>query len=124
MAINVYEQMSQIMDEYSEEVKQKTNQAIKNVANKSVRTLRSTSPKRTGSYARGWRTKIMPGPGGILTIVVHNSTNYQLTHLLERGHVIRNKKGTYGRTAARPHIAPVEAAAIIELPQEIERELG
>jgi hypothetical protein len=67
MAINVYEQMSQIMDEYSEEVKQKTNQAIKNVANKSVRTLRSTSPKRTGSYARGWRTKIMPGPGGILT---------------------------------------------------------
>jgi len=58
-----------------------------------------------------------------MTAVVHNTKHYQLTHLLENGHVVRNKKGTYGRAPAIKHIAPVEEWANNELPNEIERSL-
>ena len=61
--------------------------------------------------------------GNIVNIVVHNKTDYQLTHLLENGHVIRNKKGDWGRTRPIKHIAPVEQWANSELPEEIERAL-
>ena len=58
-----------------------------------------------------------------MDVIVHNRTDYQLTHLLENGHVIRNKKGEYGRTRPIKHIAPVAEWAENELPNEIERGL-
>lgn len=123
MAESLTVQLQNILDEYSEEVKQAANDSIDKVAKQSAQKIRAGSPRRTGKYARGWRVRREGGPGGIVTAIVHNSTNYQLTHLLERGHVIRNKKGTYGRVPGRPHIAPVEAWANNELPLEIERKL-
>lgn len=116
-------QMREILDEYNEEVKKAANNSIEKVAKESVSKLRATSPKRKGKYARGWGLKREGGIGGIITVIVHNKTDYQLTHLLENGHVIRNKKGDFGRAPAHPHIKPVEQWAINELPAEIEREL-
>ena len=123
MAESIAVQIGRIFDEYSKEVVDAANSSIDSVSKQSVQKLRSTSPKKTGSYARGWGTKVEGGFGGIRTIIVHNRTDYQLTHLLEKGHVIRNKKGTYGRAPAHPHIKPVEEWAINELPEEIERKL-
>ena len=37
---------------------------------------------------------------------VWNATNWQLTHLLENGHVIVNKKNGVGWASAKPHIKP------------------
>jgi hypothetical protein len=51
--------------------------------------------------------------------VVYNRTMPGLTHLLENGHVIRNKKGDYGRTSGKKHIKPVEEWAVDELPRRI-----
>lgn len=118
-------QLKEILDEYSGEVVKATNAAIDKDSKEAVRKLRDTSPKRPGrgNYARGWRTKKEKGAGDIYKVTVHNPKHYQLTHLLEKGHVIRNKYGTYGRTAARPHIKPVEEWAQSELPEEIERRL-
>lgn len=116
-------QMKEILEEYSEEVQEATNKSIAKTAKESVKKLRSTSPKRPGhgEYARGWTTKTVK-KGGINDVIVHNKV-YQLTHLLENGHIIRNKKGTYGRTNGIKHIAPVEQWANNELPEEIKREL-
>lgn len=123
MAESIAVQIQKILDEYNEDVKQAANQSIEKVAKEGVSKLRATSPKRKGKYARGWGLKREGGIGGIITVIIHNKTAYQLTHLLERGHVIRNKKGIYGRAPAHPHIKPVEEWAINELPAEIEREL-
>ncbi len=117
-------QMSRILEEYSEEVQDVTNDAIQKIAKESVQKLKNTSPKRPGhgEYARGWTIKREKGRGNIATLIVHNK-QYQLTHLLENGHIVRNKKGTYGRAPAIKHIKPVEEWANTELPQEIERQL-
>lgn len=117
-------QMEKILDEYSKEVKRATNNSMDVIAKEAVSKLKSTSPKKTGSYARGWGVKRERGSGGINTVTVHNKTDYQLTHLLENGHIVRNKKGTYGRFNGIKHIAPVEQWANSELPLEIERELN
>lgn len=115
-------QVEKILDEYSVEVKRATNNSMDVVAKEAVSKLRNTSPRRTGAYARGWKLKRERGSGGINTVTVHNRV-YQLTHLLENGHIVRNKKGTYGRAPGIKHIAPVEEWAQSELPLEIEREL-
>ena len=119
-------QMEKILDQYDKEVKRVTDESIEKVSKEAVRKLKNTSPKGTPHrrrYAEGWRKKKTKGRNGIDEVTVHNATNYQLTHLLENGHIIRNAKGTYGRTNGIKHIAPVEEWAQDELPQEIERRL-
>lgn len=67
---------------------------------------------RTGDYEKGWRIKKV-GKG----YVAHNKTDYQLTHLLEKGHA---KRGG-GRVGAKVHIAPSEDRAVSSFLQGIER---
>lgn len=112
-------QMKELLDEIDRETRDAGKNGIAKVSKESVQKLRNTSPKKTGDYAKGWATK----KEGDLEIIVHNKTDYQLTHLLENGHVVRNKKGTYGRTSGTKHIAPVEEWASDALPEEIMREL-
>ena len=121
-------QIADILDDYSKEVRRAMADAEDKIAKESVRKLKNTSPKRNGKnhirrYAEGWRVKRVRTNTGIPDVIVHNKTNYQLTHLLENGHVVRNKKGVYGRTNGITHIAPVEQWASSELPLEIERKL-
>ena len=112
-------QMKQILDEFSDKVNEVLDKAANSTADESVEKLQNTSPSRSGDYARGWKVKI-EGKGDV---IVHNATHYQLTHLLENGHVIRNKKGTYGRAPAHKHIRPVETWANREFQRKIEEGL-
>lgn len=114
-ADTVYIQMEKVLDQFSKEVQDVTDKAIQQVSKEAVNKLRNTSPKRKGKYARGWKA----GKRDKKTVVVYNATDSQLTHLLEFGHVIRNKYGTYGRAPAHPHIGPVEQWASEELPRQI-----
>lgn len=86
------------LQEYTEEVVEALEKTEKELADEAVGTLKQTSPKKSGKYARSW-TQTKQGKKRI----VHNR-RYQLTHLLEKGHAKRNG----GRVAARVHIAPVE----------------
>lgn len=126
MAEDLVVQMNRILDDYSEEVVEVTQKAINKVCRKTVQTLKNTSPKRPGGgrYASGWASKTADGVRGkIKGKVVYNRTDYQLTHLLENGHVIANKWGTYGRTAPIKHIQPAEQEANIMLEEEVRKGL-
>lgn len=112
-------QMKKLLDEYSKEVQDALDDSIKEVSKEAVSKLKNTSPRKSGKYARGWGVKEEKNGA-----IVYNKTNWQLTHLLENGHIVRNKKGTYGRAPAYPHIKPVEEWASSELPLNIERRLG
>ena len=108
--------MKDILDEFDERVNDVLEESADKAADQSVEKLQNTSPKRTGDYASGWTVK-KESPK---SLIVHNATHYQLTHLLENGHVIRNKKGTYGRAPAHKHIKPVETWANREIQRLIE----
>ena len=112
-------QMQDLLNEVNEDVQRSAEKNIQSVAKESVTKLKNTSPRRTGSYASGWTSK----KEGKMTVIVHNRTDYQLTHLLENGHIIRNKKGTYGRVRGIKHIAPVEEWAESELPRRITEDI-
>lgn len=113
-------QMRDLLDDYMDEVQKVTDEAIEDTAKEAVTKLRNDSPKASGNYAKGWTQK----KDGKLGRVVYNKTDYQLTHLLENGHVIKNQYGTYGRAPGIKHIAPVEEWAADELPIRISRGLS
>ena len=104
--------MDEILDACLKNVQVTTDQAARVCAGQSVAALRVVSPKKTGAYASGWTMEaIRKGKGGAFSINgyrVKNETNYQLTHLLEKGHA----KVNGGRTRAIPHIKPVEERGI------------
>ena len=109
-------QMREILDEFSDKVNEVLEKSADTVSREAVDRLHNTSPRKSGDYARGWTVK----KESAKEVIVHNSDHYQLTHLLENGHVIRNKKGTYGRAPAHKHIKPVETWANKEFQRVIE----
>ena len=90
------------LTEYSQSVKEKINKAADDLSKEAIEELKSTSPKKTGKYARAWTGKKEGNK-----IIIHN-TKGQLTHLLEHGHALWQG----GRTKAFPHIKPVEQKTI------------
>lgn len=91
--------------------------AAQAAAEHAVAELNLQSPSSSGDYRKGWRRKIgrRAKVGGVAQVIVHNKTDYQLTHLLEFGHA----KYVYGRrlpgrARAISHIAPVEKETIAE----------
>ena len=116
---SVSAQMKELLDEINDDIRKATKNNIDRTAKESVQKLKNTSPVKTGSYAKGWGTKKQ----GDMDVVVHNRTDYQLTHLLENGHVIKNKKGEYGRTRPIKHIEPAEQEGIQNFEQLVRAEL-
>lgn len=107
-------EIADILDEYSNDIQEAiTERAIK-VAKQGANDLKANSPKRTGDYKKGWRVKTAKGKG-FVSCIIHNATNYQLTHLLEKPHLKRNG----GLTTPKVHIAPVEEKSIKQYEQEV-----
>lgn len=115
-------QMNNILNEYDKEVQETVNSSIDTISRETVQRLKNNSPKRTGVYARGW-TRRKDSGGRVVSYIVYNSTKPQITHLLENGHLVRNKFGTYGRTNGNGKIREAEQWANMELESLIERKL-
>ena len=67
-------------------------------------------------YAKGWTPKKV----GKQT-VIHNRTDYQLTHLLENGHDVISHGKKVGHFDGITHIAPVEKQVIEKMTEEVEK---
>lgn len=115
--IRTLDAIPEILNDYAKEVGNDLEDIIKDVAKDAQKSLRKTSPRRTGAYARSWRTKdtgtrVAPGQ----TVY---STKPGLPHLLEFGHA---KRGG-GRTSPIPHIAPVNDKIPDEIIERLQRKL-
>ena len=121
MAHSVADQLAEILDGYDKEVREAVEKDIEKVAKDTAKKLKQTSPKESGEYAKNWAVK--NDRRSKTTIVYNKAPTYRLTHLLEKGHVIRNQYGTWGRTGAEPHIAPAEQEAVADLVKKVEEDI-
>lgn len=110
----IEEEVNQILKELQSDVKEAIEKATKDTVKTGVNKLKSTSPKRTGRYAQGWRQRKNGD-----AIVIHNANKPGLTHLLEYGYTAINGK----RVKPQPHIKKVEEQIIDELESKIIKEL-
>lgn len=115
--------ISAILSDYSSNVQEAIKEDAQRIAKDAVNELKVKSPKRpkSGKYAKGWRVNKQEGRFSI-SCIVYNATDWQLTHLLEKGHRMVNRKGeSRGFVDARVHIAPVEQNSIKQFQKDIER---
>lgn len=80
---------------------------IRTYAEKCVDVLHRTSPRgdrKSNNYADTWVVNYDKKRKGEFSGTVWNEENYRLTHLLENGHLIVNKKNGVGWANANPHI--------------------
>lgn len=108
--------VNSILNAYSDDIKETITKSAIDVAEEGRDKLRSSSPKRTGDYRRGWRIKKKIG-NSFVHCTIHNATNYQLTHLLEKEHKARD--GSIMKP--KVHIQPVEEFVQKEYADRIEK---
>lgn len=113
-------QLARILNDYTEEVQEATEQTAEEIVNEGVSKLKATSPRKRGQYRRNWRLKREISGKGSAFIMYNTGKTASLTHLLEKGHVL--KQG--GRARAIPHIGPVEEWAVKEYENRLTRRLS
>lgn len=126
---NLEQELTKILDQFKKEEQEKINKIYRSVASAAVRDLKSSSPKKKGEYASGWKSKQEKSglTGSKLSITIYNAKKPGLTHLLEKGHVVANQYGAprrgKRRVAGQKHIATVEEKFSRELVRRLESEL-
>ena len=107
------------LDEYADVTAEQVKKAVRKAGNTVRKEIQQNAPKNIGDYAKSWAVKKVRESSHTLELVVHSRNKYQLAHLLEFGHCLRQG----GRTKAIPHIAPAEELGIKQLEDEMERSI-
>lgn len=102
------------------------DKGVRETAKDAVQALRTAHPPGSGQYGSwdkynsGWKVmQTKTDKRYHRKATIHNETDYQLTHLLEKGHAIANG----GRARAFPHIAPVAEQCESDLLQNIKKHI-
>ena len=107
------------LQEYNKLSAKVVKAAVTKAGNAVKKDIGANAPKKSGRYAKSWRTKKTKETSTELQVTVYSPSRYMLAYLLEHGHA---KRGG-GRVRAIPHIAPAEEAAEEVLMKDIERGL-
>ena len=115
-----------LVEEMNESAIEQCNRVAEEAGREAVKELKATSPVRNdnrkrkyppGSYAKSWTLKKDTNEIGVKGVTVHNAKHYQLTHLLEFGHIIA---ATGERSETRPHIADANEHASQSFVEKVE----
>ena len=107
--------MVDVLNEFVDDEVEIIDSTFRETANETAELVRSLSPGK-GDYASGWEM-IEQTHGALdesISFRVANPKHYQLTHLLEKGHAVKNqfgdpeKPGAKKRVRARKHIKIAE----------------
>lgn len=107
------------LQEYADLAAEDMKAAVKKAGNSAKKDIEANAPEKTGAYKKSWVVKTVRENASAMEVVVYSRNRYQLAHLLEFGHALRQG----GRTRAFPHIAPAEERAAEMLVREVEATL-
>ena len=105
-------EIQKALQAYAYDVAEDITIAKDEVSNVFRKDVKGDSPKKTGDYEKGWRIKKFKKSN-----IIYNKTDYQITHLLEKGHVKING----GRVQPRIHIRPNEEKAVKDFLKRVEK---
>lgn len=112
--------VNDILNEYSLDIQEGIDKEAQDISKQAATDLRNTKNvyevHKGEKYNKGWKVNTKKGRGYI-NCTVWNSTNWQLTHLLENGHTTRNGN----RTREFVHIRPVEEKYVNQYQQDVEK---
>lgn len=111
--------INELLEEYSDMATDEMKSAVQKSAKFVREEISANAPRQTGAYAKSWTSKKTEENSTSVQYTVYSKNKYQLAHLLENGHALRNG----GRTKAYPHITPAEEAGEIYLENLIEEAL-
>lgn len=116
LASEIMKGLEEYYDMATDEVKKEVKKAGRNIR----KDIQENAPVgETKKYSKSWSVKTMKETSNSIELVVHSRNRYQLAHLLEKGHVLRQG----GRVSAKPHIGPAEEKGVRELEENIMRKL-
>lgn len=101
------------LNQQTSKIIEKIDKETKKISRQSIKIVQSNSPVRYGIYKSSFKLKKLK-QGKYL---IYSAKRYQLTHLLEHGHILKN--GAISK--AIPHIVKGEEYAQKELPAKIEK---
>lgn len=118
-------EIEQALADFAGVTEEACDKGVSETANEAVQALRNAHPAGSGDYGswdkrynKGWKVmQTKTDKRYHRKATIHNATDYQLTHLLEKGHALVGG----GRTQAFPHIAPVADKCEDELVQNIRK---
>lgn len=117
--------LQDLLRQYASDIRVGIEEEAERIGRDSANTLKHTSPKRSGRYARNWSVDVgkkYNADKGVseFSVVVHNKKTYMLTHLLENSHLKRNGL----KSTPITHIYPVEQQAIKDFETSVEKVIG
>lgn len=112
-------EVDKILEEYGNSVQENLTEIVTEMGKKGAAAVRSSakSVQKGKRYPGTWKSEVEAGRLYSESIIYSQKPG--LPHLLEFGHALRNG----GRTAARPHIKPVEEQIIKEFESKVKRKL-
>ena len=116
---NLASEVMKGLNEYAELADVSMKKAVRKTTTAVKNEISANAPKKSGRYKKSWTARKTKENSHTLEMTVHSKDRYQIAHLLEHGHAMRNG----GRVAAKVHIAPAEQDGIEELKTEIGRTL-
>ncbi|MCD8337956.1 MAG: HK97 gp10 family phage protein [Lachnospiraceae bacterium] len=114
------EAINEGLEEYATLAADEMKAAVKKTAKSVKEEISANAPVKSGAYAKSWATKATSETSESIEMTVYSKNKYQLAHLLEKGHALRQG----GRARAFPHIAPAEENGETMLVELIEKALS
>ncbi len=113
------EEIMRYLKEYEEDIEEVTKDLTTKISKEAKAEVKSLSPSLSGEYKKSWSVRVFRESKRYY-VKIHNRNKYQLTHLLEFGHI--NRDGTT-RAKKIPHIRNTENKYMDKLVSELEKQI-
>lgn len=115
-------ELMKILRDYQDLTDDEMKQVITKTANTVKNAIKQEAPRDTEQYKNSWATNKTTSKRYKTAVIIYSRDRYQLTHLLENGHELKDRYGNkIGDVKEIPHITPATENAEKELMYQLRK---